>query len=365
MAAILLMILAAFLAVPVHAADISAIHYESGVETETIAYEPVKVTEPPAYVTGAKTVGGTDILDQTVPPLHFERYALVSRPGAGIDISFVLTSPGIQFQSDLDELRIKIDNTPVTGNTLSADGGVVRVKGNFPYTSLQDQAVRIIELAGMSPADNNKFLVYTTTGDRAAAKNAIYLLNDKISKGGTESLKPDLQKAIDDYKNGKFTQATVIAEAALQKETIRSEGLATGLLPGIIAAIALLIIGLFAGNWYGRKNANKPDLLKIEQVILKYYGMRGEKPFSPVKISKECEIVLDRAFSFNEKRAEQLRAQKAEQGRAVDPDRLTTPDLRPSLFQALHEKATYGKSHAFDAGIVYITNCLNENQSKR
>ncbi len=136
------------------------------------------------------------------------------------------------------------------------------------------------------------------------------------------------------------------------------------LLPAIILALILAVCGFYLGMRYGKKIANKPDLLKIEQVILKYYGMRSEKPLSPVKISKECEAIFERAFDFNANRAEMLNSQKDQYGVSVDPNRINSPTLRPYLFQALYEKTQYGQCIAFDAGIDYLNKCLNEKRSK-
>lgn len=138
----------------------------------------------------------------------------------------------------------------------------------------------------------------------------------------------------------------------------------SALLPAIIVALVLAVCGFYLGMWYGKKIANKPDLLKIEQVILKYYGMRSEKPLSPVKISKECEAIFERAFEFNANRAEMLKSQKDQNGGSIDPNRINSPNLRPYLFQALYEKTQYGQCIAFDAGIDYLNKCLSENRSK-
>lgn len=364
-AVILLVAFTTLVAAPVYAEDAGSIQYSAGVYTVTSNYTLTKVDQPPAYVSAAKTVDGINILDQTVPPLHFDRFGLVSKPGSGIDASFVLTSPGVKYESDLEGARVTVNNVPVMDGTIIANKGLVRVQGNIPYNAVPDQDFKIIRIADLSPNENAKFLVYTTTDEIAAAKNAIYLLNEKVVKNGAESFKPDLQAAVDNYKNGKFTQATIIAEAALQKDTIRGEGISTALLPALILALALAALGFYLGMVYGKKKANKPDLLKIEQVVLKYYGTRSEKPFSPVKLSRECEVVLERAFDFNANRAELLRKQKDLAGSGVDPDRISGPGMRPSLFQALYEKTIYGKCQAFDAGIVYLNKNLGEKEPKR
>ncbi|MEI6456824.1 MAG: hypothetical protein WCO93_11100 [bacterium] len=363
MTVLLLIILAAILAVPVYAAEVSKTQYASEVYTENADYKISEIFKAPDILPPPGPIDGITI--QTNPPVYFQRYALVSKPGSGIDISFVLTSPGVQYKSDLDGLKVSVNTVPVTTDTLTADKGVVRIQGIVPYAATPDQAVRIIELSGMSATDNNQFLVYVTTNEMAAAKNAIYLLNEKITKGGADSLKPVLQEAVDNYKKGNFILAKTFAEKGSQQGSSQTEGFNDGLLRGLIIAVILLVVGSVAGFLYGRKIANKPDLLKIEQVVLKYYGTRSENPFSPVKISRECDAVLERAFDFNAKRAELLKKQKDQPGGSVDPNRLTSPELRPSLFQALYEKTKFGKCQAFDAGIVYLNKKLSEKESKR
>lgn len=404
MTVLLLIILTAILVVPVHAAEVSNIKYASEVYTETDNYVLDKVQEPPGYVTSANTVGGTDILDQTVPPLHLERFAVLSKPGSGIDISFVLTSPGVKYQSDLQGLKVSVNTVPVTTDTITADKQVVRVQGNVPYDAVPNQAVRIIELSGMSAADNNKFLVHVTSDEMAAAKNAIYLLNEKITKGRADSLKPDLQTAVDNYKKGNFVLAKTFAEKGAQQGSSQTEGFNDGLKLGLIFAVISLVVGSIIGFWYAKKSANIPDLLKIEQVVVKYYGTRSENPFGPAKISKECEGILEKAFGFNAQRAEMLnpkiqksqkdqysgsvdpdhldrpkvrpsmfrklhekilKPQKDQRGGSVDPDSITISEHPPSLFQALYEKTQYGRCTAFDEGIVFLNKCLRENESKR
>lgn len=359
---LLALIIAALGAGPVLAAEISAIQYVSEVYTETGNYAIAEVSQPPDYVSAAKTVGGIDI--STTPTLHFERYALVSKPGAGIDLSFILTSPGVPFTSDLNDVMVTINGVPVASDTLVADKGLVRVKGNVPFGASMDQSVKIIHLEGLTDAENNKFVVAVTTDERAAARNAIYLLNEKVTRGAGD-LQQNLQNAADSYKKGELIQAKIYADTGLQKSSIQTEESRQGIVQAVLAAIIFLLIGIGIGYLYGRKAANKPDLLKVEDLVLKYYGMRSENPLSTVMIPKECEAAFLRAFDFNAKRASLLKKQSDQPGTRVDPDSLTSPDLRPSLFQALYEKTRYGRCNAFDAGISYLIRCMKENQQKR
>lgn len=359
---VLALIIAALIAGPVLAAEISDIQYVSEVYTETGNYAIAKVSQPPEYVSAAKTAGGIGI--NTVPTLRFERYALVSKPGAGIDMSFILTSPGVSFTSDLDDVKVTINGVPIPSDTLVADKGLVRVKGNVPFGASMDQPVKLIHLAGQSDVENNKFLISVTTDERAAARNAIYLLNEKVTRGARD-LQQDLQNAADSYKNGELIQAKIYADTGLQKSSIQAEGSTQGIVQAVLAAIVFLLIGIGIGYLFGRKAANKPDLLKVEDVVLKYYGMRSENPLSTVMIPKECEAAFLRAFDFNAKRADLLKKQLDNPVSRVDPDSLTSPDLRPSLFQALYEKTRYGRCNAFDAGISYLTKCMNDARQKR
>lgn len=346
----------------VAATQVENIVYQNGVYTQNENFSTIEIHSVSGIVGNTEGESGSmqlPIVDGK--NLQINRYALVSYPGESVTASFTLTTPQTFYSTDLQNPVVTIEAKPVTGNTLVANGNTIHVQGYIPDNLTSGQGIAIIRFSDVSDKTNSEFLLHITTPEKNALQTTLYDLNQKMASGGSDSLKESLQKALDNYNSGTYEQGTVLGTSALEESKIRSEGFTSGIGIGVVIAVILAVIGLLAGYFIGKWKATRPDLLKIESVVRDYYRVRSENPFGQVKIPSDCKSALEHAFDFNAGRAEALK----KQGGQVTPETVAGETLKPSLFQALYEKTTYGRCPAFDEGIAYLAKNINGEKQKK
>ncbi|MDD1702865.1 MAG: hypothetical protein LUQ31_07815 [Methanoregula sp.] len=351
---------------PAAATQVDTIVYQNGVYTQNENFSTTEIHSVTEIV--GNTVGESGSMQLPAADgqmLQINRYALVSYPGQSIAVSFTLTTPQTVYSTGLQNPVVTIESRPVTGNTLVANGNTIHVQGFIPDNATSGQEIAIIRLSDVSDKTNSEFLLHITTPEKNALQTTLYDLNQKLASGGSDSLTDSLQKALDKYNSGNYEQGTVLGTSALEESKTRSEGFTSGMEIGAVIAVILAAIGLLAGYFIGKWKATRPDLLKIETIVRDYYKARSENPFGQVKIPADCKSALEHAFDFNASRAEILKKQREQPGSPVTPDTVAGESLKPSLFQALYEKVTYGRCPAFDDGIAYLTKNINGEQQKK
>lgn len=352
-----LIILAVFLSIfsiiPVLGEDgtnISNIQYNRGIfsEGDDLSLIPV----PQDISIGISDVNsGVDIKESNGEVTYLERRYLVGKINDPVDVSasFITSTPQ-KFESDLVNFHLYLNEKEISGDTLEG-AGVIRITGDVPSDIGYDSPFSIIRFPGIPNKENKKFTAYTTSDQMAQAKNNLYLLKDN------NVLKDDLRDTLTAYKEGHFNVAAIQSESALQKGDVNLEGLTLGLLIGIIIAIVLAALGYFYGLKKGIQKSTRTDLLKLEEIIVKYFQIKIENPKNSQKISESCDLFFQRAFTVNRQRVEQIKLLEAGHN-SIYADFLKEKHLKPTFFQAFYESKKYGNQDLFTKALNQLSKCL-------
>ncbi|MFA5296032.1 MAG: hypothetical protein WC382_11000 [Methanoregulaceae archaeon] len=348
---VVIILLACLLSTTVSAFKMDDIRYQLGVDNEQEDYTLVPATIIPS---SSYPVVGSNELRVDATTLTLNRYPLVAFPGktVNIEIPGFITDAPLSYTSDLMYHQVSLNGQPVQGPTIMGSG-TVAVSGVIPPSAELNQPVSIIAFPESDRETNAKFIVYITTPEQAEAKERLYAVYRKADTSLLGVSTDDYRMAIDEFKAGNFGISTIRSEIALEKSDIRTGGILIGLLIGAVIAALLFGAGYYVGRKRGQDTVRRPDLLAIEDIIIRYFDLKVQKK---AEITKWCEGMIEKAFVVNIRRSE-LIAEKKKAG-GVDPDDFTSKDIQPSLFQAFYEKNQFGHSRAFDSAIADLGECL-------
>lgn len=332
---------------------IDNIQYNRGIHSEGTDLSLINAIIPSDT---SETNGFEQIKGDNGEVLNLQRRYLVGKITEPVDVSAsYITSTPQQFESDLVNFHIYLNEKEVTSDTIDG-AGTMRIIGTVPSEIGLDTPFAIIRFPGLSDEINTKFIAYTTTEQRAEAKNKLYTLNK------AEKATEDLTKSLNFFKEGRFQEASIQSKSALQQDDSKQEGLILGILIGAIAAVILFFLGRFLGLKRGREQATRKDLLKLEQIIHRYFQIKIEKPEGVQKLSSTCENFFHRSFEYNLQRVEQMNHSMEKYGdRYAEP--LKEKHLKPTFFQAFYESSQYGHNDNFIKALDRLSECLQLPQS--
>jgi len=347
-----MVILAGIILTPCTAFKAGDIAYTVGVYSEQDNYTLQNAGTPPASL---DWISGSDTIAEEDTSVVLVRHPLVVYPGTSVEVALsdFITDVPVQYETDLEYPQIFLNNQPVSGDTIMGSGAVT-IKGNVPSSAELDEEVRILYFPGSNPAMNSRFLAATTSHEQAMAKAKLFAASEKQHTGIFGISKEDFRIAITEFSAGNFIDSAIRSQIAMEKADIRMEGILLGGLIGALAAGIAFVAGWFFGKRKGRDIERRPDLLKIEAVILQYFDLKVQQK---KEIPKKCRGMIEKAFVINTARTELL-ATLAKTSEATYPVHPLLAHLPPSLFQAFYEKSQFGKSQEFDEGVAELMRCL-------
>ncbi|MBP7700359.1 MAG: hypothetical protein KA091_02360 [Methanoregulaceae archaeon] len=348
----IMVILAGLLWTPCTAFKVGDIAYPLGIYSEQDNYTLQNAGTPPDSL---DWISGSDTIAEEETSVVLVRHPLVVFPGTSVEMVLYdfITDVPVQYETDLQYPQIFLNNQPVSGTTIMGSGTIM-VKGIVPSSAGLDEEVRILSFPESNTAMNSRFLAATTSHEQAMAKANLFAASEQQGTGLFGISKDNFREAISEFSAGNYLDSAIRAQIAMEKGDIKREGVLLGGLIMAVAAVIALVAGWYLGKRKGREIERRPDLLKMESVILQYFDLKIQQKR---EIPKKCRGMIEKAFVVNTARTELLAA-LARPGETISSLQPRLKHLPPSLFQAFYEKSRFGKSQEFDDGVEELLRCL-------